>query len=155
MGGYGYLLRIAVTFLILTILLPGCGLLGGAAREREQENEEVTQGIDLGEIVTAEGISADNEPVNETDRFSASQDVIYVVAEADNIEEGTTLFARWYRDDEPFEDSSEITADRDYNDTFIEFHMENLENRFEEKGDYKVEIFANGNPVGEADFRIE
>jgi hypothetical protein len=154
MISYAYPARIAVTFLIATMLLPGCGLLGGAARERAEENEEVTQGIDLGDVVTAEGIGADNAPLNETDRFNASQDVIYVVAEADYIEEGTNLFARWYRDDQPIEDSSEIRADRDYRDTFIEFHLENLQNQFEE-GDYKVEIFANGNPVEETDFRIE
>jgi hypothetical protein len=92
--------------------------------------------------------------VNETDDFSASQDYIYVIAEVDFIEEGTTLFARWYRDDEPFEDSSEITADRDYRDTYLEFHLENLEARLEE-GDYRVEIFANGNRVGEAGFRVD
>lgn len=148
-------LRTITTLLLATLLmtlLAGCGLFG-AGNERERQNEEVTQGVDLGDIVTAEGIGSDNEPVNETDDFSSSQDFIYVIAEVDYIEEGTTLFARWYRDDAPLEDSSEITADRDYRDTYLEFHLENLENRFEE-GDYRVEIFANGNPVGEADFRV-
>jgi hypothetical protein len=145
-------LKLATVLLLLTVALAGCGLFG-AANERARQNEEVTQGIDLGDVVTAEGIGADNEPVDETDRFDSSQDYIYVVAEADFIEEGTTLFARWYRDDEPFEDSSEIVADRDYRDTHIEFHLENLENRLEE-GDYRVEIFANGNPVAEADFQV-
>jgi hypothetical protein len=153
MNQYSLPLRLTITFVIITLLLPGCGLFGGAERERERENEEVTQGIDLGDVVTAEGIGEDNAPVNETDDFSSSQDVIYVVAEADFIEEGTTLFARWYRDDEPIEDSSEIVADRDYSDTYIEFHLENLENRLEE-GNYRVEIFANGNPVEEAEFRV-
>jgi hypothetical protein len=153
MNKYSLPLRLTITFVIITLLLPGCGLFGGAERERERENEEVTQGIDLGDVVTAEGIGEDNAPVNETDDFSSSQDVIYVVAEADFIEEGTTLFARWYRDDEPIEDSSEIVADRDYSDTYIEFHLENLENRLEE-GNYRVEIFANGNPVEEAEFRV-
>lgn len=145
-------LKLATVLLLLTVALAGCGLFG-ATNERARENEEVTQGIDLGDVVTAEGIGADNEPIDETDRFDSSQDYIYVVAEADFIEEGTTLFARWYRDDEPFEDSSEIVADRDYRDTYIEFHLENLDNRFEE-GDYRVEIFANGNPVAEADFEV-
>jgi hypothetical protein len=146
-------LGISITTLLLVTLLSGCGLFGGAAREREQQNEEVTQGIELGQIVTAEGIGNDNEPIDETDDFDSSQDYIYVVAEAEFIEEGTTLFARWYRDDEPLEDSSEIVADRDYRDTYLEFHLENLEDRLEE-GDYRVEIFANGNMVGEADFRV-
>ena len=146
--------RMVASLMVMTLLLSGCGLFGGAEREREEQNETVTQGIDLGDIVTAEGIGANNAPVQETDSFDASQDYIYVVAEADFIEDGTTMFARWYRDDEPVEDSSEVVADRDYSDTYIEFHLENLENQFEE-GDYRVEILANGNVVGEADFKIE
>ncbi len=146
--------RIAVPLLLVTLLLAGCGLFGGAEREREQENEAITEGVDLGRVVMAEGIGENNAPVEETDTFNASQDYIYVVAEADYIEEGTTLFARWSRDGEPFEDSSEITADQDYSDTYIEFHLQNLENNFEE-GDYSVELFVNGNPVEEVEFSIE
>ena len=140
--------------LLVALLLAGCGLFGGAARERERENEAITEGVELGEIVTAEGIGQDNAPVNVSDNFSASQDFIYLVAEADFIAEGTTLFARWYRDDEPLEDSAEITADRDYENTYIEFHLENLQDRFEE-GDYSVQLFANGNPVETIDFTID
>ena len=146
-------MKMVAGLVVITTLLTGCGLFGGAQAEREQQNEQVTQGVDLGSIVTAEGIGNDNRPVSETDTFDSSQDYIYVVAEIDFLEEGTTLFARWYRDDEPLEDSSEITADQDYRDTYLEFHLENLENRFEE-GDYRVEILANGNVVGEADFQI-
>jgi len=102
----------------------------------------------------AEGIGQNNEPVGETDRFSASQDYIYMVAEADYIEEGTTLFARWSRDGEPFEDSSEITANQDYRDTYVEFHLENLQSRME-SGDYSVQLFVNGNPVEQVEFTVE
>jgi hypothetical protein len=146
-----YRLWTSAILCLAAIVLAGCGLFG--ASERERQNEEVTQGIELGEVVTAEGISNNNAPVNETDNFDSSQDYIYVVAEAEFIEEGTTLFARWYRNDEPFEDSLEITADRDYRDTYIEFHLENLQNNFEE-GEYRVEILANGNPVGNANFEV-
>jgi hypothetical protein len=135
-------------------LTAGCGLFGGAAREREQENEQITEGVRLGRVVTAEGIGAENVPVEETDTFSSSQDFIYLVAEADYIEEGTTMFARWFRDDEPIEDSTAVTADRDYQDTYVEFHLENLESRME-TGDYSVQLFVNGNPVETVDFRVE
>ena len=77
-----------------------------------------------------------------------------MVAEADQIEEGTTMFARWFRDGEPFEDSSEIVADRDYTDTYVEFHLENLEEQMA-PGDYSVQIFVNGNPVEEVPFQVE
>ena len=146
---------IAVTILaLLALTLAGCGLFGGAQRERQSENEAITQGVSLGRVVMAEGIGEQNAPVGETDTFNASQDFIYVVAEADSIEAGTTMFARWSRDGDPFEDSSELTADRDYSNTYIEFHLENLENRME-PGDYSVQLFANGNPVETVDFRVE
>lgn len=140
--------------LLVVLLLAGCGLFGGAEREREQDNEALTEGVEFGDVVMAEGIGADNEPLEVTDTFNDSQDVIYVVAEADYIEEGTTMFARWYRDDEPIEDSSELTADQDYRNTYVEFHLENLQNSLE-TGDYKVELFVNGNPVETVDFSVE
>lgn len=144
-----------VTVLILLAFsATGCGLFGGAGRERQQQNEAITQGVELGRVVMAEGIGAQNAPVNEADTFSASQDYIYVVAEADSIARGTTMFARWSRDGQPFEDSSELTADRDYTNTYIEFHLENLENSME-TGDYSVQLFVNGNPVETVDFKVE
>lgn len=143
--------------LLLLLALPAlaCGsLFGGAEEERAEENEPLTGDVEFGEVVMAEGIGENNEPLEETSSFSASQDVIYVVAEADRIEEGTTLFARWYRDGEPFEDSANLTADRDYTDTFVEFHLENLQDEFDE-GDYSVTIFVNGNPTVEEEFTVE
>lgn len=146
---------VQLTFLmILTFAMAGCGLLGGAQRERQNENAAITEGVSLGQVVMAEGIGEENAPVDVTDTFNASQDFIYMVAEADHIEQGTTLFARWSRDGEPFEDSSEITADRDYDNTYIEFHLQNLENNME-TGDYNVQLFVNGNPVETVDFQVE
>ncbi len=146
-------LQFSSMLLLATILLAGCGLFGGAERERAQENEAI-QGVSLGDVVTAEGIGENNAPVGVTDSFNASQDFIYVVAEADSIEQDTTMYARWSRDGEPFEDSAEITADQDYTDTYVEFHLENLEGQFEE-GNYSVQIFVNGNPTDAVEFTIE
>jgi hypothetical protein len=143
-----------VVLLGFAFVLTGCGLFGGAERERQQDNVRITEGVRLGRVVTAEGIGERNAPIQITDRFNSSQDFIYVVAEADYIEEGTTLFARWYRDGEPFEDSSEIRANQDYRDTYIEFHLENLQNRME-RGNYSVQIFVNGNPVESAEFTVD
>jgi hypothetical protein len=42
----------------------------------------------------------------------------------------------------------------DYRNTYIEFHLENLESRMEE-GEYSVQIFVNGNPVESVDFTVE
>ncbi len=140
--------------LFISLIMSGCGLFGGSERERSQSNEQITSGVQLGRVVTAEGIGEKNAPIDVTDTFDSSQDFIYVVAEADFIEAGTTLYARWSRDGQPFEDSSEITANQDYEDTYIEFHLENLSSRMEE-GDYSVQLFANGNPLTEVDFKVE
>lgn len=139
---------------LVLVLTSGCGLFGGAARERANDNAAITDGVDLGRIVMAEGIGANNAPVGETDTFNDTQDYIYMVAEADYIAAGTTLFARWYRDGEPIEDSSEITANQNYENTFIEFHLENLQDRME-AGDYRVQLFVNGNPAEEVEFTVQ
>lgn len=145
--------KLGVLALMLFFVL-GCGLFNGVAQERQDQNEAISGGTELGEIVMAEGIGSGNAPMGETNSFDASQDVIYAVAEANHIEEGTSMFARWSRDGQPFEDSAEILADRDYSDTYVEFHLENLTNQMDE-GDYTVQIFVNGNPVREAQFTVE
>lgn len=145
-----------LSFTLLTlaaVFLAACGLFNSAERERQEQNQPLTQGAEFGQIVTAEGIGANNEPVQVTNTFDASQDFIYLVAEARRLDAGTTMFARWSRDGQPFEDSSSITADRDYSNTYVEFHLENLTNRME-TGDYSVQLFVNGNPVETVNFTV-
>lgn len=146
-------LRTLAAAITLVLMLSGCSLFNSAQQERQSQNQQSTSGVQLGRIVTAEGIGERNAPVGETDTFSASQDYIYVVAEADRIDAGTTMFARWSRDGEPFEDSSELRADRDYENTYVEFHLENLQSSME-TGDYSVQILVNGNPAGQAQFTV-
>jgi hypothetical protein len=146
--------RAAALLLLVALVASGCSLFNSAANERQEQNEELTSGAVLGDIVTAEGIGANNAPVEVTDSFDASQDFIYAVAEVERIEPGTTMFARWSRDGEPFEDSTELRADRLYENTFVEFHLENLQDSME-PGDYQVQFFVNGNPSKEAVFTVE
>lgn len=143
---------ILLSFLVLLGL--GCGLFNSAISQRQDQNQAVTGGTQLGPVTMAEGIGSKNAPVSPTDSFSASQDVIYAVVQADHITQGTTMFARWSRDGKPFEDSAEITADRDYDNTYMEFHLENLRSQMD-KGKYSVQIFVNGNPVQEASFTVK
>jgi hypothetical protein len=146
--------RSIALLILIALALPGCGLFNSAAREREEQNQAVQQGAVLGEIVTAEGVAGNNQPVNETNTFSASQDFIYAVVEAQRVEPGTALFARWSRDGTPFEDSNEIKADRLYENTYVEFHLENLQDSME-PGNYSVQIFVNGNPAKQTDFVVQ
>ena len=145
---------VITAYLLLTLLLSACSLLGGAARERQEENEALTQGADFGEIVLAEGIGANNQPIAVATTFSSSQDYIYLVAEANHLKAGTTMFSRWSFEGEPFQDSTAVTADRDYENTYVEFHLENLAARME-KGNYSVQLFVNGNPVETLEFTVQ
>ena len=43
---------------------------------------------------------------------------------------------------------------RDYENTYVEFHLENLTDTMEE-GDYSVQLFVNGNPVETVDFTVQ
>ena len=145
---------VITAYLLFTLLLSACSLLGGAARERQEENEALAQGADFGEIVLAEGIGANNQPIAVATTFSSSQDFIYLVAEATYLKAGTTMFSRWSFEDEPFEDSTAVTADRDYEDTYVEFHLDNLTASME-KGNYSVQLFVNGNPVETLEFTVQ
>jgi hypothetical protein len=140
--------------ILLTLLLSACSLLGGAASERAAENDAVSQGADFGDIVLAEGIGANNEPIAIATTFSSSQDFIYLVAEANYLQAGTTMFSRWSFEGEPFEDSTAVAADRDYEDTYVEFHLENLTTSME-TGNYSVQLFVNGNPNETIEFTID
>ncbi|HSJ57988.1 MAG TPA: hypothetical protein VLC95_12450 [Anaerolineae bacterium] len=146
--------KVVALLLAGMFFVTGCSLIDTAAGERERENQAITSGAEFGDIVMAEGVGSGNRPVNVTNDFSSSQDFVYVVLEADYIESGTTMFARWFYEGEPFEDSPMLTADRDYQDTYVEFHLENLQGRMQE-GDYSVQIFVNGNPVAEEDFNVD
>src|SRR5262245_41305691 len=121
------LLQRMLLLLLMGYIVTACGLFTDPPREQAQDvNEAAAQGAEFSDVVTAEDIGANNEPLDVTDNFSSSEDVIYVVAEANYIDAGTTLFARWSREGQPFEDSSSITANQDYEDTYVEFHLENL-----------------------------
>jgi hypothetical protein len=139
------------TGMVLTMVflsLGGCGLLN-----QSSSSTDVAQGAMLGRTVTAESIGERNAPVNETSTFSASDDRIYVVSEAQSIDPGTILFARWSRDGQPFEDSPELKANQAYEDTFVEFHLEPVSGDFD-PGQYNVQIFVNGNPSQQASFTV-
>lgn len=114
-------------------------------------------GAEFGEVVTAGAIGQGNEPRDIRSEFSQDDPILYVVAKVDRVEAGTTVFARWFRDNEAIEDSATITADRLYEDTYLEFHLEpeqgtSLEAL--ETGDYSVQIYVNGNPGPTAEFTV-
>ena len=143
--------RAGLILLAMILALSGCSLLNQSSDV--QSGPTAAQGAVLGRVVTAEQIGERNAPVNETNTFDAAQDRIYVVAEAQRIDPGTAMFARWSRDGRPFEDSPLVTANKAYQDTFVEFHLEPVQGNFD-PGQYTVQIFVNGNPDKQADFTV-
>ena len=141
--------RAGVLLALLALVLSGCGLLN----QTTGGQSGTAQGAVLGQLVTAEGIGQRNAPVNETNNFSADQNRIYAVAEAQRIDAGTSMFARWSRDGRPFEDSQPVTANQTYQNTYVEFHLEPVQGNFD-PGQYTVQIFVNGNPDKQANFTV-
>lgn len=115
-------------------------------------NDQPNVGSQISQVVTARTVGEGNVPSDVTDRFSTGDPVIYAVAQG-NIPSGTHLFARWSREGNPFEDTNEIVADRDYSNTYIEFHI-SPNGKALAPGSYAVQFFVDGNPGPKAQFTV-
>ena len=151
--------RLVIITLALLILSLGatacCPLCSNLAAKRQQENAPLVSGVDFGDVVMAKGIGEGNKPLSITSTFSVSEDIIYVVAYCKRIDSGTSFFARWSYQGEPFEDTPTITADRTYTNTYLEFHIEPISLNVLKKGDYTVKIYVNGNPARTVSFKLQ
>jgi hypothetical protein len=153
MKGVMSTVRVAAMVLVVAIVATGCGLLNDTTTS--QPGTGSAQGAELGQVVMAEQIDpSTNAPVNETDSFSGAPDTIYAVVEAKRIDSGTSIFARWSRDGKPFEDSTEVTANQDYQNRYVEFHLQSNQQQID-PGNYTVQIFVNGNPATQTDFTVQ
>jgi protein-disulfide isomerase len=102
--------------------------------------------LQFGRVVSASNIDQYGCPVDPTDNYRPS-DAIYIVMEESDIPQGTSVFARLFRDGMPVEDSDVITADRDYTNTCVYFIFEATPvAEVLEQGDYSAQIIVNGNP---------
>lgn len=146
--------RATLGLLLVALFVSGCSLLNSTSDT--QSPSGTTSGAELGRIVTAENIDTNNHnaPVNETSTFNSLNQTIYAVVEAQRIDAGTTLFARWSRDGRPFEDSQPVTANQEYQNTYVEFHLEPVSGNFD-PGQYTVQFFVNGNPDQQTTFTVQ
>src|SRR5215212_10393790 len=146
-------LRASIGLLLVALFVSGCSLLNNSSTT--QNPSTASSGAELGRIVTAQSIDTANHnaPVNETSTFNSLNQAIYAVVEAQRIDAGTTMFACWSRDGKPFEDSDEIKADKQYQNTYVEFHLEPT-NKAIDPGSYSVQVFVNGNPAKQANFTV-
>ena len=150
-----FLILIVVLLVLVTSNACICSQCSNPLAQREQDNEPIVSGVEFGDVVMAKGIGSNNEPISITSTFSTSEDVIYVVAYAKHIDSGTAMYARWSYAGEPFEDTAVITADRAYDDTYVEFHIEPTAIGVLKAGDYTVKIYVNGNPVKTVSFKVQ
>ena len=150
------ILRADIGLLLVALFVSGCSLVNTSSSGVQSPSTTTAAGAELGRIVTAQSIDTANHnaPVNETSTFNSLNQAIYAVVEAQRIDPGTTMFARWSRDGKPFEDSKEITADKQYQNTYVEFHLEPT-NKAIDPGSYTVQVFVNGNPDKQANFTVQ
>lgn len=120
----------------------------------EAQQGELPPAAQFDELVTASSIGPDNRPLTIQQEFSPSVPIIYAVAHATQLQEGTTLLARWFRDNAPIEDTPPIVAERGYDDVFVEFHIQPVGGAGFAPGDYRVLLYINGEPGPQVGFAV-
>jgi hypothetical protein len=123
-----------------------------ATAEPQATDTPVPQ-VSYGELVTAKGVGQSNAPVDPTTVF-APNDTIYAVLELIHFPSGHSAFARWYRDGTAIEDTSELTADRDYSNVYLEFHLFSTTGTGLQVGSYEVQFFIDGQPGPSTRFEV-
>ncbi len=112
-----------------------------------------TQVQGLGAFVTARSIGTGNAPQSVTSTFSSS-DTVYAVVQVQQFASGNRIFARWSANGTVREDTQEITANRDYSNTYLEFHIQGSSAPLP-TGSWTVQLIINGNPGPTANFKIQ
>ena len=107
----------------------------------------------ISSLVTAKGIGDKNAPQNITTAFNPG-DTVYAVAQFARLPQGTTIFARWSANGAVKEDTSQVTANQDYTNTYVEFHIAGTQSNLA-TGSWTVQFFINGNPGPQAAFQIQ
>jgi hypothetical protein len=145
--------RTAVLLLLMALAVSACSLTNNTTTTGS--DQQTGPGAELGQIVTAEQIDpSTNAPVGEKTTFNSGQATIYAVVQAKQIDAGTSMFARWSRDGKPFEDSTPVQANQNYQDRYVEFHLQSTRQSID-PGNYTVQIFVNGNPASQATFTVQ
>jgi hypothetical protein len=104
-----------------------------------------------GEIRLGNSIGADKRVANETDDFQPTE-TIYASVATTGVAPNASLVARWtYQDGQVVSTDSMNIAPNSAE--YTEFHISNPGGF--PAGDYKVEVFVNGQSVGSKDFEVK
>lgn len=126
----------------------------GSAQRLPQNSDPSFDTSGLGPVVTANNVDRDNCAVDTTTTFN-SGDPVYVVLEDSAFPSGTTLFARLYRNNVAVEDTRELTASENYDNTCVSFVFEpSASAEIWQPGTYEAEFFVNGNSYRSTTFEV-
>ena len=129
--------------LIMSLLATACG--GAAAT--------ATPTARIGDITMAKSVDNNNAPQNATTTFN-SADTIYATVKVDFFGNGHKVFSRWTVPNQPNEDTGEITADKDYSNVYLEFHIGGNNGQALATGQYTVQLFIDGNAGPKTQFTV-
>jgi hypothetical protein len=121
----------------------------GAAPAAAPAASASVSNMELGKSVTA-----DNKIANPTTTFGA-RDTIYASVTTQNAAPGSTLAAKWtYQDGQVVDSTSQAVAPAGASGStsVTEFHISKASAW--PAGNYKVEFFLDGSPVGSKDFSV-
>ena len=105
---------------------------------------------EIGEVVMAKNLDADNKPVDPTTTY-APTDVFYVSVQVKNLVAGTVVQVQYKLDGEPYEDTS-LTAD-EFGSGYYGFELTPADSHL--TGDYTAEIYLDGVLVETVSFTVE
>ena len=153
--GCGSIALAALVICGAVILLPRLFGSGDNTNEvNDIEPQNVDDSVFLGDLVVAEQIDANGCPVDSVSSLNNTEQ-FYIVAPDSSLPEGTTMFARLYRDGVAVEDLPLITANQDYSDTCVNFVFETVDGDDFEEGEYQAEFWVNGNSYNSVRFDID
>ena len=107
--------------------------------------------VSAGEIRLGNAVGADKRVTSETDDFRPTE-TIYASVATTGIAPNANLVARWTYQDGQVVSTDSITIAPNSAE-YTEFHISNPSGF--PAGDYKLEVFMNGQSVGSKDFDVE
>jgi hypothetical protein len=130
-----------------------------ACNESSTGGESIFPEAEFGTVVTSARIDNVNSPLDIRTGFTRDDPIIYAVFEVKRLDPGTVLYARWSSEAVDFEEqSASLTADRFYENIYLEFHLEPVQGAtlgVLQSGDYQVQLFVNEKAGPKAEFRLE
>lgn len=137
--------------LALMLVAVGCGKRDGGSTVDTGSRAEVATAVRVADVKLGRAVGADKRITEETDDFRPT-DVIYAVVETQGSGSTAALQARWTYEDGQVVDESSRNISAAGGD-FTEFHISKPSGW--PKGNYKVEILLNGQPVETEDFEVK